>query len=230
MLLVIGLQVLLGVGKGGLLLLGVLVGQDGVGEHVLQLGLGHVPAIVCLDVGRLRAQPTLDAVQVEVVHVVLDGLLACLREGVAVGLGLLAQDGHLLQLVQGLLEEVIGIGDALLLVVHLLGGGQGSVIAHVHAELLILLGLGDVAVGHGVVVIGDLGDGILLVAHGGGDGPFIAEKERMPDQQRGHQHGDDDADGPVALGLLAHGLFLLLVHSGWFLLLVFSGKVFEHTL
>src|SRR5699024_1779816 len=119
--------------------------------------------------------------------------------------------------VQGLLEEVVGIGSAVLRVVGLLCGGQGGVVPPVHAHLLVGLGLGDVVVGHGVVVVGHFRGGVFLVAHGGGYGVLIAIEEIVPDQKGGHQHDHHDADGPIDLRLVAHGLFLGvgLIHDVW---------------
>lgn len=67
-----------------------------------------------------------------------------------------------------------------------------------------------------------------LVAHSGSGrvGVLLPEEEGVPDQKRGDQNGNDDANGPVELGLFAHGLFLSLglVHNVCVILLVSADK------
>ena len=98
----------------------------------------------------------------------------------------IAQDGDALQLIQGLLQEVVGVGGAVLFIIGLLRRGERGVIPHVHAKLGVLLCLGNVVVGNGVIVVGHLGGGVLMVTHGGSNGVLIAIEEIVPDQECGH--------------------------------------------
>ena len=225
---IIVVQLPVSIGEGLALESGIFIGQDGLGQKFFEQGFGHVPAVDHTEIGFLRAGIALHTVGVQRVHVVLNGLFALCRERVSRSFCLTAQDGHLLELVQSLLQEVVGVGGPFLLVVGLLRGGQGGVIAHIHPHLLIGLRLLGEPVGDGVIVVGDLRGGVCLVAHSGSGrvGVLLPEEEGVPDQKRGDQNGNDDANGPVELGLFAHGLFLSLglVHNVCVILLVSADK------
>ena len=200
---------------------GVLVSENGLGQQVLEERLAHLAAVDGAEIGLLGAGAALNAVCVQGGHVVLHGLLAVGGEGVALFAGLFTQDGGALELGQGLVQEVVGVGGALLLVVGLLGGGLVGVVAHVDPIGFVLLGLVDVVVGDGVVVVGHFYGGELLVSHGGGGAVFGPVEEGVPDQKRSHGHGNDDADGPIQL-CLAAVVLVGFVHDVCFFLLTFD--------
>ena len=209
---IVGFQLVLAVGEVSGYLLGILVSQDAVSQDLLEEVHGHHFAVQELQIGLLRVA-ALDAVHGQVVHVLVDGCLACLGQGVAGGLGLAGQDAHALELLQGRVHEVVGVSSAVLLIKHLLAGGQGGVIAHVDAVCLVLLGLIDEVVGHSLIVVGDLCHGVLLLAYGGGGGGFVylvsGKNAGVPDQQGCNQNGADDADGPIEF-CLGTGSFSLI--------------------
>ena len=134
------------------------------------------------------------------IQILRNGSLAGGGEGVARVLCLRAEDGVLFQGVQGLVQKIVSVGDALCLVIVLFFGGQVSVIIRGHAELLIHLGLLPLVADLGVVIIGELGDGEFLISHGGGHGVFL-ENAGIPDQQRGYDDAKNDANDQIQLGL-----------------------------
>ena len=167
----------------------------------------------------------------------LDALLACVGEGVAVLSGGGAQQGLVLQGLQGAVLEELGVGLSGLggephIQAQVLGGGvvdgllvvgQGGVVGDQAVVGVVADGLLGV-----VVIEGHVANGILLVAHGGGYGAPL-EEVRIPNQQCDDQDSADNADDGVE-DLLAAGLLdlfrlaaLLLAEAIALTLFFFSG-------
>ena len=110
-----------------------------------------------------------------------------------------------LELGEGSFKEVVSIGGASFLVIHLLGGGEACVIAHVDAVGRVALGLLQHVVFNVFVIVGQLRGVEALIAYGG-YGTVAHQNAGVPDNQNGGDDGGNDADGPIELRFGSTGL------------------------
>ena len=201
---VVLVQLIVGIGELFCLIGGILVSQDGLGEDVREEGLIDELTIDHVEISGFCGV-LLQAVGVQGIQVVLYDLLPLFGEGVACGLRLAAQDGNPLELGEGSFKEVVSIGGASFLVIHLLGGGEVCVIAHVDAVGRVALGLLQHVVFNVFVIVGQLRGVEALVAYGG-YGTVAHQNAGVPDNQNGGDDGGNDADGPIELRFGSTGL------------------------
>ena len=212
----IDIAVVVGVQRGGILLivgLNVLVGNAqavGVGALVtvhqsfplhtgLEGGGGHILAVHGLQIAVIGI-----AVGLGSLFGGGDGLihigLVIVGQGVAGLRGGGLQGRDLLQLLNGTVQELVKVALGLFLV-RILGSEILAGIKSAAAGAVCLIHIiGEIIV--------DIGDGVIAAAHRQ-SGLAALEDAGVPDQQGGHQHGNNDADDRIDNGLALGGLLLL---------------------
>ena len=204
MLIVVGGEIVVGVGQGVGVGGVVLLSQGIPGQALPQQALGHIGAVHVADIG-LEGGVVLGGIVLQLLDGVLHALGALLGEGDTVGLGGGSQGGIPLEGIHGALAQSLRIHGQAILAVH---------------------------VGGGVVVVAHLGHGVVLAVDGG-DHLALGEDAAVPHQQGDDQDGQDHAHHGVEDGLaplltgglrLAALLFSGAVGGGRDTLFLFAGS------